>query len=251
MFWKSQGHRGAFVEIEGNARRGGGERRGVYRKVPTAREVDLGGVRARSGHRGAHDWSAAGVLPLLCGVYLPLIRHRRDTSPVSPTQPKQPPSLRLSDERDRALGELRTARERKPPAATPLALAGSRRRDNANLRRALQQARAEVQSLRRRPPQGISDASRRAAEALRRELGGSAPDAKRVDALKERIARLESERDALRKQLARAPKASVELNALRAEVQAARDEALRARTDLAAGGDLSDGSRRPRTARRR
>jgi hypothetical protein len=25
--------------------------------------------------------------------YLPLIRHRRDTSPVSPTQPKQPPSL--------------------------------------------------------------------------------------------------------------------------------------------------------------
>ena len=106
-------------------------------------------------------------------------------------------------------------------------------------RRALQQARAEVQSLRRRPPQGISDASRRAAEALRRELGGSAPDAKRVDALKERIARLEAERDALRKQLARAPKASVELNALRAEVQAARDEALRARTDLAAGGDLS------------
>lgn len=107
-------------------------------------------------------------------------------------------------------------------------------------RRALQQARAEVQSLRRRPPpQGISDASRRAAEALRRELGGSAPDAKRVDALRERIARLEAERDALRKQLARAPKASVELNALRAEVQAARDEALRARTDLAAGGDLS------------
>ena len=106
-------------------------------------------------------------------------------------------------------------------------------------RRALQEARAEVQSLRRRPPQGISDASRQAADALRRELGGSAPDAKRVDALKERVARLESERDALRKQLARAPKASVELNALRAEVQAARDEALRARTDLAAGGDLS------------
>jgi len=143
----------------------------------------------------------------------------------------------LSDERDRALGELRKARDA-ALEATPLALAGSRR-DNASLRRALQQARAEVQSLRRRPPQGISDASRQAAEALRRELGGSAPDAKRVDALKERIARLEAERDALRKQLARAPKASVELNALRAEVQAARDEALRARTDLAAGGDLS------------
>ena len=143
----------------------------------------------------------------------------------------------MSKERDKALGELRKARDL-ALEATPLALAGSRR-DNANLRRALQQARAEVQSLRRRPPQGISDASRRAAEALRRELGGSAPDAKRVDALKERIARLEAERDALRKQLARAPKASIELNALRAEVQAARDEALRARTDLAAGGDLS------------
>ena len=143
----------------------------------------------------------------------------------------------MSKERDKALGELRKARDL-ALEATPLALAGSRR-DNANLRRALQQARAEVQSLRRRPPQGISDASRQAADALRRELGGSAPDAKRVDALKERIARLEAERDALRKQLARAPKASVELNALRAEVQAARDEALRARTDLAAGGDLS------------
>ena len=96
----------------------------------------------------------------------------------------------LSEERDRALGELRKARDANLQA-TPLALAGSRR-DNVNLRRALQQARAEVQSLRRRPPQGISDASRQAAEALRRELGGSAPDAKRVDALKERVARLES-----------------------------------------------------------
>ena len=57
--------------------------------------------------------------------------------------------------------------------------------------------------------------------------------------VKERIARLEAERDALRKKLSKIPNASVELNALRAEIQAARDEALRARTDLAAGGDLS------------
>ena len=61
----------------------------------------------------------------------------------------------------------------------------------------------------------------------------------RVDALKERIVRLEAERDALRNKLSKIPNATVELNALRAEVQAARDEALRARTDLAAGGDLS------------
>jgi chromosome segregation ATPase len=57
----------------------------------------------------------------------------------------------LSDERDRAVGELRKARDA-ALEATPLALAGSRR-DNASLRRALQEARAEVQSLRRRPPQ--------------------------------------------------------------------------------------------------
>ena len=104
-------------------------------------------------------------------------------------------------------------------------------------RRALQQARAEVQSLRRLPPR-ISDASRRAAEALKHELNPNATP-QRVDALKERIVRLEAERDALRKKLSKIPNASVELNALRAEVQAARDEALRARTDLAAGGDLS------------
>ena len=46
------------------------------------------------------------------------------------------------------------------------------------------------------------------------------------------------ERDALRRKLAARPQASVELNALRAEVQAARDETVRARTDLAAGGDV-------------
>jgi len=141
----------------------------------------------------------------------------------------------VNEERDRALVELRKARDA-ALEATPLALAGSRR-DNTQLRRALQQARGELQLVRRRPPGGISEKSRHAAEALQRELGVSLKP-QRVDALQERIARLEAERDALRRKLAARPQASVELNALRAEVQAARDETVRARTDLAAGGDV-------------
>ena len=141
----------------------------------------------------------------------------------------------VNEERDRALVELRKARDA-ALEATPLALAGSRR-DNTQLRRALQQARGELQFQRRRPPGGISEKSRHAAEALQRELGGSLKP-QRIDALQERIARLEAERNALRRKLAARPQASVELNALRAEVQAARDETVRARTDLAAGGDV-------------